>query len=168
MILRNKNISLCMLLISFCLVGAGCGKSGGLVRADASEGVCPVCQMKVKVTDPTASEILFSDGNKLMFETAGDMIFFVLSEFEKEEPSEFIKGRGEIEKFLMKDYNSKNYIDASKATLVYKSKINGPMGPEVFAFEKEEDAKSFSEANGGSLTTLYTLDLEEIRNLRKR
>jgi len=168
LILMNKKIIHCLLIIAFCLVCAGCGKSGSVVRVDATEGVCPVCQMKVKVTDPTASEIVFSDGNKLMFETAGDMIFFVLSQFEKEEPSELLKGRGDIEKLLMKDYNSKSYIDASKATLVHKSKINGPMGPEVFAFEKEEDARSFAEANGGSLTTLNTLTLDEIRNLRKR
>jgi len=123
--------------------------------------------MDVKASDPTMAEIYYSDGTKVMFETAGDMLTFY-SAPDKYEVTDVQKDRGNIERILMKDYNSKAGIDARQAALVYKSKVNGPMGPEVFAFQNQQEARSFVETNGGSLLTFNDLTPEMVRNLRKK
>ena len=155
------------LFLALCLVFAGCGKSSGPIRADATEGVCPVCHMQVKASDPAMAEIVYSDGTKLMFETAGDMLTFYNAP-DKYEVTATQKERGNIDRILMKDYNSKAGIDAREAALVYKSKVNGPMGPDVFAFQNQHEARSFVETNGGSLLTFNDLTPDMVRNLRKK
>jgi copper chaperone NosL len=157
----------CLLLFAFCLLSVGCGTSSGPIRADATEGVCPVCQMKVKAADPTTTEIVYSDGTKLMFETAGDMLTFYNAP-EKYEVTEAQKDRQNIERILIKDYNSKAEIDARRAALVYKSKVNGPMGPDVFAFQNQDEARLFVETNGGSILRFNDVTPEMVRNLRKK
>ena len=148
-------------------MSTGCGPSGGPVRANATEGICPVCQMTVKGSDPATAEIFYSDGKKLMFETAGDMLTFYNAP-EKYEVPEAQKDRQNIERILMKDYNSKAEVDARQTALVYKSRVNGPMGPDVFAFQNQDEARSFVETNGGSLLTFNDLTPEMVRNLRKK
>jgi copper chaperone NosL len=157
----------CILLFAFCLLGVGCGPSGGPIRADATEGICPVCKMNVKASDPATAEIFYSDGTKLMFETAGDMLTFYNAP-EKYEVTGAQKDRQNIDRILMKDYNSKAEIDARQSALVYKSKVNGPMGPDIFAFQSRDEARSFVETNGGSLLTFNDLTPEMVRNLRKK
>lgn len=113
------------------------------------------------------AEIFYSDGTKVMFETAGDMLTFYIAP-DKYEVTDAQKDRGNIDRILMKDYNSKAGIDARQAALVYKSKVNGPMGPDVFAFQNQQEARSFVETNGGSLVTFNDLTPEMVRNLRKK
>ena len=163
----GRGLNLCLLLFAACFLSAGCGGAGGPIQADATEGVCPVCQMKVKATDPAMAEIIYSDGTKVMFETAGDMLTFYNAP-EKYEVTETQKDRAKIDRILMRDYNSKAEIDARRAALVYKSKINGPMGPDVFAFQSQDEARSFVETNGGSILTFADLTPEMVRNLRKK
>jgi len=166
LLLINGRTCICILLIAFCIVSAGC-KSSGPLRADATEGVCPVCRMDVKAADPAMAEIVYSDKTKLMFETAGDMLTFY-NDPDRYEVTAAQKDRANIDRIIMKDYNSKTGIDARQAALVYKSKVNGPMGPDVFAFQSHQDARSFVETNGGSLLTFNDLTPEMVRNLRKR
>lgn len=162
-----RGITASLLLFALCLLGVGCGPTGGAVRANATEGICPVCQMNVKASDPATAEIFYADGTKLMFETAGDMLTFYNAP-EKYDVTEAHKDRQNIERILMKDYNSKAGVDARQSALVYKSRINGPMGPDVFAFQSRDEARSFVEANGGTLLTFNDLTPEMVRNLRKK
>lgn len=165
--LTGRGITVCLLLFAYCLLSVGCGPSSGPIRRDATEGVCPVCQMNVKTSDPTATEIFYSDGTKLMFETAGDMLTFYNAP-EKYEVTQAQKDRQNIERILMKDYHSKTGVDARQSALVYKSKVNGPMGPDVFAFQNQDEARLFVETNGGSLLMFNDLTPEMVRNLRKK
>ena len=155
------------MLFAFCFLSVGCGPSGGPIRANATEGICPVCQMNVKASDPATTEIFYSDGTKLMFETAGDMLTFYNAP-EKYDVTEAQKDLKNIERISMKDYNSKTEVDARQSSLVYKSRVNGPMGPDVFAFQNRDEARSFVETNGGSLLTFNDLTPEMVRNLRKK
>jgi len=137
------------------------------VKADATSGLCPVCRMKVNASDPWASEIHYSGGTKLMFESPGDMMAFY-SEPGKYKVADALKDRSNIEKIVVKDYQTKEEIDARKAKLVYKSKIDGPMGPDFLPFSKREDAESFVALNGGTVVALNEVTLEMVQNLRKR
>ncbi|HEX8183156.1 MAG TPA: nitrous oxide reductase accessory protein NosL [Blastocatellia bacterium] len=137
------------------------------VKADATSGVCPVCRMNVKISDAWASEIYYSNGTKLMFESPGDMMAFY-SAPENYKVPEAAKDRSMIEKIVVKDYQTKDDIDARKAKLVYKSKVEGPMGPDFLPFSKREDAESFVAANGGTVVALNEVTPEMVQNLRKR
>lgn len=154
-----------LLTISFGFTA--CGKGPQILSADANSGNCPVCQMKVEASDPWSAEIYYVDGTKLLFETFGDLLIFH-SAPERYVVTEKQKDREQIDKIVVKDYRTKSQIDAKQATLVYKSKVDGPMGPDVIAFIKREDAAAFAAANGGSLVALSQMTPEMVQNLRKK
>ncbi|MFY9574723.1 MAG: nitrous oxide reductase accessory protein NosL, partial [Blastocatellia bacterium] len=144
---------LLLLTFSFLSLTLSCGSTrAGAVQAGAAFGNCPVCQMKVKASDEWAAEIYYQDRTKLMFESPGDMLAFYTS------PSGYDvddthKDRAKIERIAVKDYQSKQPIDARLARFVYKSRVEGPMGPDFLPFDKRESAEAFIAANGGSLLT---------------
>jgi len=155
-----------LLPFAFVLFSASCGSSGGAVPASATMGTCPVCHMKVTASDEWASEIYFKDGTKLLFESPGDMLAFYTS------PASYNvddahKDRANISRIMVKDYQSKQPIDALQARLAYKSKIEGPMGADFFPFAKRDEAEAFVAANGGTLLALNEVTPDMVRDLRK-
>lgn len=153
-------------LFALSLIACGGGDTGPLA-ADATEGKCPVCKMKVKAEDPWAAEIIYSDGTKLMFETPGDMLTFY-SDPARFDVAPAQKDLSRVEKILVKEYKTKAHIDVRNAALVYKSKINGPMGPDVIAFNAPTEAEAFVAENGGTVVVLSQLTPEMVKNLRKK
>ncbi len=154
--------------LMFSLVFWSCvEKKSGPISADAATGYCPVCGMKVTSGDQFASEIIYKDGTKLMFESAGDMMTFYSAPDRYNDVTAAQKSRTNIEKVLVKDYNSRKVIDAREASLVYKSKIEGPMGPDLLAFNRPEEARDFAAANGGKVVTFGEVTPEMVQNLRK-
>jgi nitrous oxide reductase accessory protein NosL len=150
----------------------GCGGTApGPVQIDASEGYCPVCKMKVRASDPFASELIYADNKKLMFESQGDMLRFYFShELPKPETYQVPapqSDRNNITKILVRDYNTRKQLDGRNATLVYKSKVTSPMGKDVFAFDKREDAEAFASVNGGLVLTFGSLTPALVQDLRK-
>lgn len=159
-------LAFCVLPLALCL--SSCRPSiTQPVKADATSGFCAVCGMKVQASDPWASEIYYSDGTKLMFESPGDMMAFYSAPGMYKVPDRQ-KDRANIEKIVVKDYQTRAEIDARKANLVYKSKIEGPMGPDFLPFSKREDAESFVAANGGRVVALSEVTPEMVQNLRKK
>lgn len=157
-----------LLPLALCLLLSSCRPSmTEPVKADATSGFCPVCNMKVKADDPWASEIYYPGGTKLMFESPGDMMAFY-SAPEKYKVPDAQKDRSKIEKIVVRDYQTKDEIDAQKANLVYKSKIEGPMGPDFLPFGKRENAESFVAANGGKVMAFNEITPEMVQNLRKK
>jgi nitrous oxide reductase accessory protein NosL len=71
------------------------------------------------------------------------------------------------ERILVRDYNARRRVDAAEATFVYKSRVKGPMGPDLIPFAKAEDGAAFAEANGGSVARFRELTVEMVRDLRK-
>ena len=167
--LSNSPAVICLLLFAFCLPFGACKENkGGPVAASASNGHCPVCMMSVKSSDRFASEIFYSDGTKLMFETTGDMLTFYSAPEQCDRVPDSHKNRENIEKMVVKDYNAKTTMEAREATLVYKSSVSGPMGPDIFAFGKPEEARSFSAQHGGEVVTFDEVTPEMVSNLRKK
>ena len=148
------------------LFTSSCGSSRGPVQASAAFGYCPVCHMKVMTSDDWAAEIFYRDGTKLVFESPGDMLAFYTSP-NRYDVDDLHKDRANIERITVKDYESKKPIDARQATLAYKSKAEGPMGPDFLPFGKREAAESFVAANGGTLLSLAEVTGEMTRDLRK-
>ena len=164
----RKRASFALLLL--CL-GAGlfldsCGPTRGAVASNAAFGSCPVCHMKVKASDDWAAEIHYKDQTKLMFESPGDMFAFYTSP-KSYEVDDAHKDSANIEKIVVKDYQSKHPTDARQAVFVYKSRVTGPMGADFLPFGKRADAEAFVAANGGSLLSLNEVTGEMARDLRK-
>ena len=143
----------------------GCGGAKTL-PADAKAGNCPVCHMKVDAGDPWEAEIVFKAGGKVMFESPADLLEFYVNPG-KYGVTEDQKSASSFEQVIVKDYSTKKRVDGRKATLVYKSKVDGPMGPDFIPFESSDAANSFIKTNGGSRITLDEVTEEVVRNLRK-
>lgn len=162
----SKAAICCLLISALCLLACGPDKNAP-IKADATSGYCPVCGMKVQTGDEWASEIHFSDGTKLMFESPGDMLAFYTAP-DKYKVTDSQKDRANITKIILKEYQTKDHVDARQAKLVYKSRVEGPMGPDFLAFNKRADADAFVAANGGMVVGLSDVTAEMIRDLRKR
>ena len=122
--------------------------------------------MRVKASDDWAAEIYFKDGTKLLFESPGDMLAFYLAP-ETYATDAAHNNVANMDRIMVKDYQSKQPIDARQATLVFKSKVEGPMGPDFLPFGKREDAEAFVAANGGTLLSLGGVVSPMVRDLRK-
>ena len=150
----------------FLLFTSSCGPSRGVVAADASFGFCPVCRMKVNTSDAWTAEIYYNDRTKVMFESPGDMLAFYISP-KGYEVDDAHQDRAKIERIMVKDFQSKQAIDASQAVFVYKSKIEGPMGADFLPFAKRGDAEAFVALNEGTLLSLKEVTGDMARELRK-
>lgn len=164
--LKKATLLFCVLPFAWSLLIVSCRDNTGPLAADASVGYCPVCNMKVKSGDQWASEIVYSDNTKLMFETPGDLMTFY-SAPEMYKVTEAQKNKANIAKIILKDFKTKQLIDARQAKLVYKSEVKGPMGRDFIAFGNEKDADDFAAANGGTVLGLDQVTAEMVKNLRK-
>jgi nitrous oxide reductase accessory protein NosL len=141
-------------------------RRGGPVPASAGQGYCPVCKMNVKANDKWATTIFYRDGTKLMFETPGDMLMFYTSPAGYEVPASH-KDLTYVEKIEVKDYLSGNAVDIDQATLVYKSGVKSPMGPDLIPFALKKDALLFVKEHGGTLMSFVEVTPDIVRYLRK-
>ena len=165
---RPFRVAASVMLLTFCLFLISCNPDKSApIKADATSGYCPVCQMRVQASDEWASEIYYSDGTKLMFESPGDMLAFYTAP-DKYKVTDLQKDRANITKILLKEYQSKGPIDGQQAKLVYKSRVEGPMGPDFLAFDKRADADAFVAVNGGTVIALKDVTPEMVKDLRKR
>ena len=158
----------CLFLpVAFSLLASSCGSGrGGAVPAGAAVGYCPVCHMRVKASEDWTAEIYYKDRTKLMFESPGDMLDFYTSP-NRYDVDDAHKDPANIERITVKDYQSKQTVDARQAKFAYKSRVEGPMGPDFLPFGKREDAEAFVAANGGALLSLIEVTGEMARDLRK-
>lgn len=163
----SATIAFLVLPVAMSLFLSSCAPSrGGAVTSGAAFGFCPVCHMKVKASDDWAAEIYYTDQTKLMFESPGDMLAFYTSP-RGYDVDEAHKDRANIEKIVVRDYQSKQASDAGQAVFVYKSKVEGPMGADFLPFSKRADAEAFVAANGGTMLSLSQVTGEMARDLRK-
>lgn len=154
------------LLLASLVFAFSCDNNAGAVAASAAFGFCPVCHMKVNASDEWASAIYFNDGTKLLFESPGDLLAFYTSP-QRYKVADSHRDRANIERIVVKDYKTKQPIDAPQASFVYKSKVDGPMGADFFPFATREQAEAFIAANGGSLLAFNQVTSEMVRDLRK-
>src|SRR5262249_17927110 len=110
-------------------------------------------------------EIYYNDGTKLMFESPGDMLTFYSSP-NKFRVSPVQQDGANITKISVRDYQTREAIDARQATLVVNSKIEEPMGPDFLPFGKSADAIAFISANGGRTVSLTEVTPEMVHNVR--
>ncbi|HSE36424.1 MAG TPA: nitrous oxide reductase accessory protein NosL [Blastocatellia bacterium] len=162
--IQTPNALALAFLVSIIL--SSCGPSRGAVTSEAAFGYCPVCRMKVKASDPWAAEIYYTDRTKVMFESPGDMLAFYTSP-QGYQVDDVHKDRANIERIVVKDYQSKQPTDAYQAVFIYKSQITGPMGADFLPFAKKEDAEAFVATSAGTILSLNEVTGDMARDLRK-
>jgi nitrous oxide reductase accessory protein NosL len=155
------------------LIFACCSaKPGGPISVDATSGYCPVCKMKVNAADRYASEIVYTDNTKLLFESQGDLLWFYFApDFPQPERFDVSATQADhrnIARILVKDYNTTSQIEGREAMLVYKSKVQSLMGPDVFAFTNRDEAEKFAAVNGGRVMTFGELTPQMVLHLRNK
>lgn len=160
----NFRVAASLLLLVFCLSACGPNRRA-VVKADSVTGYCPVCGMKVNAAEDTTAEIYYNDGTKLMFESPGDLLTFYTA------PAQFNvspaqQNPANITKVSFKDHQTRQAIDGRQAALVYGSRVEGPMGPDFYAFDKRTDAEAFVAANGGKVIGINDVTLDMAQTFR--
>jgi len=160
----RRRVAASLLLLALCFSACGPDRRA-IVKADAAAGYCPVCGMKVNAGDETTAEIHYNDGTKLMFESPGDLLsFYTAPATYKVTPAQ--QDRANVIKVSFKDYQTKQPVDGRQAALVYGSRMEGPMGPDFFAFDKRADADAFVAANGGRVIGLKDVTQDMAQTFR--
>ena len=106
---------------------------------------CSTCGMSVAMFADWNARIEFKDSSRAVFDGAKCMFKYYL-DAKKYDPS---KSKDDISAIFVKDYNSKEDVDARKAFYVVRSDVYGPMGHEPIPFKNEPDAKKFMKEHQG-------------------
>ena len=123
---------------------------------------CAVCGMPVSMFPDWISRIQFKDGTSATFDGPKDMFKYYL-DVQKYNPQ---KSQADIMAIFVKDYYSKESINAFDAFYVIWSDVLGPMGHQFIPFEKEADAKKFiNEHKGKEIVRFKDVNLKVITSL---
>lgn len=119
---------------------------------------CPVCGMFIKKYPTWSVQIVYTfkqDKYQFSFDGVKDLMKFYLNP--RKWSKKKISPNANIE-ILLRDYYTLNTINGKKAFFVIGSDVRGPMGKELLAFKKKDDAKSFIRDHKGTL-----LNFKEIK-----
>ena len=113
--------------------------------ANVPKGKCPVCGMFVSMFADWNAKIVFADSTYDTFDGPKDMFKYYLNMKKYNQA----RSRATVTAITVKDYFTKEVIDARKAFYVIWGDVYGPMGHEPVPFEKETDAKKFLQEHRG-------------------
>jgi copper chaperone NosL len=119
---------------------------------------CPVCGMFVAMFADWNAVVRFKDSTTATFDGSKDMFKYYL-DMAKYNRS---KTKADVASVSVKDYYSKESVDAFRAYYVIWGDLYGPMGHEPIPFEQEDDAKRFLKEHKGKEVLRFeeiTLDL---------
>jgi copper chaperone NosL len=137
-----RALASCFILL-FLFVGVFA--AGAEDAADARKVKCPICGMFVAPYANWNARISFKDASEAIFDGAKDM-FKYYRELKKYNPT---RTKADVTAISVKDYYSKEFIDAWQAFFVIWSDVYGPMGNEPIPFQREADAKKFLKEHKG-------------------
>lgn len=132
-----------LLLLLGVLVMAGCGDEASADQPPDIEygrDVCSRCNMIIS-EERYAGGIVDEEGEALIYDDIGEMIFVVQEEGLQER------------RVWVHDADSLEWLDGTTAFYVASMDVVTPMGSGITAFQGEEDATAFAEANAGDVLT---------------
>jgi len=171
---------LCLILIPIFI--ASCADSGSKkvdkeIKHDHSDAprtitgdmTCPVCGMYPARYPTTQSEVIFKDGSFVVFDGWRDMFKYLLetATYDKDHTKD------DVAAVYVKDYNSREWIDATDADYVIGSNAMGPMGKTLVPFSDHMEAMKFMEDHGGTIghyseITMDTINLLEMGGMKTK
>jgi nitrous oxide reductase accessory protein NosL len=134
---------------------------------EAEEGTtartkCPVCGMFVAPYADWNAKVEFADSGSAIFDGSKDMFKYYL-DIKKYAPA---RDKDMIKAITVKDYYSREDIDARKAYYVIWGDVYGPMGHEPIPFATEADAKKFlKEHHGKKILRFNDITLKLLHDL---
>jgi copper chaperone NosL len=127
-----------------------CGAEPQFVRPSSTDK-CGVCGMFVAKYANWTAEIAYRDGTYVFFDGPKDL-FKYLTGMKIYAPG---RSREDIAALYVTDYYAVSPFDGFKAFYVTGSDVNGPMGSEFIAFQREADAREFVKDHQGKRTLRF-------------
>ena len=141
-IFQKKMHRLTFLAVFLCAGFLGCGPHGKEMHPKINYGrdVCSECRMII--SDPKFSA-LFVDagGESFKFDDMGCMQLYEA------------RNHPEIKSIWVRDYESQQWLDGSKAFFVFSTSLVTPMGHGIAAFETKENALNFLKEREGRIVS---------------
>jgi nitrous oxide reductase accessory protein NosL len=106
---------------------------------------CPVCGMFVAKYQKWVAEIVFKDGDYVVFDGCKDMFkfYFNMAKYTKK------KSRDDIADIYVTEYYTLKILKASEVMFIVGSDVLGPMGHELIPVKGEDEVKIFKIGHGG-------------------
>lgn len=146
--IKMKKMKMFILTAIVSLTVSACG-SKLPEPAEIVEGVdkCEICNMQV-ANNQHANEIMLNDGKALKFDDLGDMYAWIKK-----------NGKDKIKVQYVRDFHSKEWINAKEASYLYDKEFQTPMAFGVLAFKDKSGAEAYQkEQQKGKLLTYEDLD----------
>jgi nitrous oxide reductase accessory protein NosL len=139
-------------LIAAAALSAAPEALGGALPKPGPGDKCPVCGMFVAKYPDWMGHVELSDGTRLVFDGAKDLLKFVL------DPGKYLpaRTRQDVKAVTVTDYYALAPVDARAASYVLGSDVFGPMGRELVPFAERADAEEFLKDHRG--TRILTFD----------
>jgi len=145
--MNQKLLKPCLMAILALFIIAGCSKEEVKpVAINEDTDKCEICHMAVKDNE-FATEIILENGKSMVFDDIGCMYKWMKENSDKKVAHSFVK-----------DYDSKEWIEAESASYVYDKPIKTPMAYNVISFTDKKGAQTFIDQHGGSLLTYEKLE----------
>lgn len=129
-------------ILVFSLFMTACGKEEVKPAAiDHKTDKCDVCNMSV-ANNQFATEVALENGKILKFDDIGCMF-----KWEKEHEGKT------VEKEFVRDFTSKEWVEANKAYFVYDKEVRTPMAYNMISFKEKKDAEEYATKNKGTNMT---------------
>ncbi len=124
--------------------------------------ISPVCGMSVSENPLWVAVIMFSDGKHVKLHGPKTMFtyYFNLEKFDKKYR---IKNVATIH---VKDYYTRENIEAEKAHYIINSDIEGPMGAELIPLKDMVSAETFTKEHGGKILLFKDITPEIVNSLK--
>ena len=130
-------------------------------RAITEDMTCPVCGMYPARYPTSQSEVIFKDWSFVAFDGWKDMFNFLL-EMVKYDKNH---SKDDVAAVYVKDFNSREWIDARDANFVIGSSAMGPMGKTLVPFSNHIEAMKFMEDHGGTMGHYSEITMDTIKSL---
>jgi copper chaperone NosL len=131
-------------------------------KTNVQKEKCPVCGMFVSMFADWNAKIVFADSTYATFDGPKDMFKYYLDM----KRYNTAKNSDTVVAITVKDYYTKEDIDARKAFYVIWGNVYGPMGYEPIPFEKEVDARKFQKEHlGKKILRFKDITLELLSSL---
>jgi nitrous oxide reductase accessory protein NosL len=111
------------------------------------DDTCGRCRMKPAKYPQWQAQIIFKDGTMTPFE-GNKCLFNFMNAMDQFDKSHTV---GDVDKVLVKDFNTGEWLNGSDAYYVVGSKKMGPMGKELIPFSDQDSAMKFHEEYAGSV-----------------
>ncbi|MED1490186.1 nitrous oxide reductase accessory protein NosL [Bacillus smithii] len=144
--MNMKKVWYAIALLGLFLIISGCGKKAEPVAINEKTDTCAYCNMAI-MDNQYATEVVLANNKTMKFDDLGCMYKWISENKDQKIQAKFVR-----------DFNTKKWLEAEKATYVYAKSLKTPMSYNVVAFKNKNDAQSFAKKHNGTVLSYNDLD----------